>query len=241
MSEDHRSKRLRLRVLALLAGVSSSGLVMVMLISPNAQGLAGTFSDLEGPGLVLMAVAIAVLSIALTPAALLSAAAGYVAGIALGTAVALWGLTLGAVFCALIARLVGTEDGTTALGPRVERLALWVRTSPTHSIVAARLVPGVPFHLLSYAAGLSGVRLSAIAAGTAIGFAPRCFLFAALGGSLGSLDRLETRAALVLSVLVFIVSYVAMRHRFSHDRPSLSAPVRRQRFPFRLRSASKGS
>jgi uncharacterized membrane protein YdjX (TVP38/TMEM64 family) len=240
MAEDGRSKRPRLRMLALLAGVSSSGLVMTLLVSPNAQGLAGTISDLRGPELVLMIAAIAVLSIALTPAALLSAAAGYVAGIALGTAVALCGLTLGALACAQIARLAGGEDGATALGPGVERLALWVRTSPTHSIVVARLVPGVPFHLLSYAAGFSGVRFSAIAVGTAIGFAPRCFLFAALGGSLGSLDRPETRAALVLSVLALIVSYVAMRRRFLDDRPDLLPRVPGQRFPSRLRSASKG-
>jgi len=213
--DDRRLKRLRLRILALLAAILVSGALMVLVISLEARGLADSIDGLGAAALLLMTAAIAMLSIVLAPAAILAAAGGYIAGVTLGTAVALCGLGLGAVVCAAIARRVGTEDGPVALGGPVENLAARVRARPMHTIIVARLVPGVPFHMLSYATGLAGVRLPTVFAATVIGFAPRCFLFAALGGSLGSLDKPQTQLALVASVVVLLGVLASARRRAS--------------------------
>ena len=53
------------------------------------------------------------------------------------------------------------------------------------SVLYARIVPGVPYTLVNYAAGLTRIPLAVFAAATALGAAPRAFAYTALGGSLG--------------------------------------------------------
>jgi uncharacterized membrane protein YdjX (TVP38/TMEM64 family) len=51
-------------------------------------------------------------------------------------------------------------------------------------IVAARLIPGVPFDFLSYFVGLTRIRFAPFIAATAVGSAPHAFLYAFMGSSL---------------------------------------------------------
>jgi uncharacterized membrane protein YdjX (TVP38/TMEM64 family) len=55
-------------------------------------------------------------------------------------------------------------------------------------VLYVRLLPGLPFTLVNYAAGVTRVSLGAFAVGTALGGAPRAFAYAALGGSLDDLS-----------------------------------------------------
>ena len=64
----------------------------------------------------------------------------------------------------------------------------------------ARILPGVPYSLVNYAAGLTRVPLAVFAAATALGCAPRAFAYVALGGSLDDLGSPE--AIVAFAVLV---------------------------------------
>lgn len=205
-------RAVRLRLAVLVAVVGALWLAMALVVALDARSASEAVGNVSGPALALLVAGIAVLAIPLFPAALLAGAAGYAAGAVVGGAIALVGLSAGAVLCAGIARGVGAGHGVGALWRRAERLAEWIALRPFRSIAVARLIPGVPFHLVSYAAGLARVPLPTVGIGTAVGFGPRCFLFAALGGSLGSLDQPETRAAAAATLALLITMVALSRH-----------------------------
>jgi uncharacterized membrane protein YdjX (TVP38/TMEM64 family) len=145
------------------------------------------------------------------PAGLLAAAAGFALGTAYGTPVALLGATAGAVLCALIGRAAGTPAARHAFGGRVERMAVWFEARPLRSVVVCRLVPGLPFNASSYVLGFTTIALGDVALGTFVGFAPRCFAYVALGGSLRDVSSPEAKLAVVASVLLAVLVTVVPR------------------------------
>lgn len=204
-----RSTRLRLALL--FAVVTIAAAAVLLGIALNARGVAG-FVDGAGLGEAPLAfAAVALLTPLLVSSGLLSAAAGYVLGLALGFPVALLGLTAGALLCVGIVRAVAAPNAARALGSRVARLAAWLRSRPLRSVIFARLIPGLPFTYTSYACGLTSIPASRVAAGTAIGFAPRCFVYTALGGSLRDLGSPEARLAIAATVAIGIGSLVVPR------------------------------
>jgi len=97
-----------------------------------------------------------------------------------GTAVAILSATLGASAALLIARALAQRSyGALARG----RLRDWTARIEGRGFLAvlyARIVPGAPFALISYAAGVTRVRLRDFAGATAIGALPRAFAYARL-------------------------------------------------------------
>jgi uncharacterized membrane protein YdjX (TVP38/TMEM64 family) len=74
------------------------------------------------------------------------------------------------------------------------------------AVLYARILPAIPYNLVNYAAGLTPVRLSAFAAATAIGAAPRAFAYTALGGQFGSFSSWETVVAVSVLVCMAAIS-----------------------------------
>lgn len=203
--------RARLRLVGLLCGLSVVGVVLLAVIAFNARELGETLHHLgpaTGPALVFIGAA---LIVTMVPASLVAGAAGYAIGTPAGTGVALAGATLGATICAVIGRWVGTPAARHVLGPRIARAVPWVDARPLRSVITSRLVPGLPFNATSYVLGFTAIRLRDIAAGTAIGFVPRCFAYVALGGSLQNLQSTEARIALVASLALLVAVIVGPR------------------------------
>jgi uncharacterized membrane protein YdjX (TVP38/TMEM64 family) len=94
-----------------------------------------------------------------------------------------WGsLLLSAVLCFGLARLFGRPLVTRLVTPAA---LVWVdrhllRYGP-FAVVLARLLPVVSFDVVSYAAGLTRMRLGPFCAATAVGMTPAIFLSAAAG------------------------------------------------------------
>jgi uncharacterized membrane protein YdjX (TVP38/TMEM64 family) len=204
-------RRARLRVGALAVVLSFVGLALVGLLALNAGSVADTFDDLGAAGAPALAAAGAILIVAMVPAGLVCGAAGFVAGAVGGTVVGLVATGLGAMGAAAIGRSAGTADARHVLGPRVERAIAWFEARPVRGTLTARLVPGTPFNVTSYVLGLTRVRLDTIGWASAVGFAPRCFAYAALGGSLNNLDQPEARAAIVASLALLVLVAVVPR------------------------------
>ncbi|MCX6467459.1 MAG: VTT domain-containing protein [Pseudonocardiales bacterium] len=109
-------------------------------------------------------------------------AAGVLFGSVLGVLLAVAGTTLAAVAAFWLVRLVA--------GPFVERHAhragiAWVRRRLARNgllaVASLRLIPMVPFAVLNYAAGLSGVRFVPYVLGTVIGILPGTVAVVVLG------------------------------------------------------------
>jgi uncharacterized membrane protein YdjX (TVP38/TMEM64 family) len=163
----------------------------------------------------------ALLVAAMAPAALIAGAAGSLLGTAAGTAIALAAVAAGATLCAGLARAVATPAARSAFGERVARAIAWFEARPMRSVVVSRLVPGLPFNATSYVLGLTDIRLRVVAGGTAVGFAPRCFAYVALGGSLRDLSSPEARFALGASAVLAVLAIVLPRLLLRDAAPAL--------------------
>jgi uncharacterized membrane protein YdjX (TVP38/TMEM64 family) len=210
----------RSRVIGLVVVLSMVGAGLVIAGAVKADSLADGVSGLgamQGPAL---AVGGALLVALMVPAGLVAAAAGYAVGTIAGTVVAVIATTVGAVLCAALSRVVGTPAARDVFGPRVQRTVAWLEARPGRTVVLARVVPGMPFNTMSVVLGFTRIPLLTIAAGTAIGFLPRCFAYAALGGSLHDLGSPEAKAALAASVVIAIVAIVLPRVLVHGGRPA---------------------
>jgi uncharacterized membrane protein YdjX (TVP38/TMEM64 family) len=144
----------------------------------------------------------AALTPALFPGPILAGASGLLFGTWLGTPISIVSATLGAVLAFALARWLAHDAVEELQGRRLAALRAWIGRRGFLAILYARIVPGVPYSLVNYAAGLSPVALRSFAAATAIGCAPRAFAYTALGGSLDDLGSPEAIAAAVVLVLM---------------------------------------
>jgi uncharacterized membrane protein YdjX (TVP38/TMEM64 family) len=151
------------------------------------------------------------LTCALFPGPVLAAASGLLFGTWLGFPVSLTAATLGACCAFLISRRVGLGAVEQLAGPRVQRIRGWIGRRGFLSVLYARIVPGMPYSLVNYAAGLTPLRLPVFAAATAVGAAPRAFAYTALGGSFGDWRSPETIVAAVVLVVMALVGLVLLR------------------------------
>jgi uncharacterized membrane protein YdjX (TVP38/TMEM64 family) len=164
-------------------------------------------------GPLVFIVVSAALTPALFPGPLLAGASGLLFGTWLGTPISIISATLGAVLAFGLARRLA-HDAVASFEPAHPRLAAlraWIGRRGFLAILYARIVPGVPYSLVNYGAGLSPVALRTFAAATAIGCAPRAFAYTALGGSLDNLRSPEAIAAVVVLVVMAIAGAVLAR------------------------------
>jgi uncharacterized membrane protein YdjX (TVP38/TMEM64 family) len=175
-----------------------------------------------GP-LVFIAVS-AALTPALFPGPLLAGASGLLFGTWLGTPVSIVSATLGAVLAFSLARWIAHDAVEELEGRRLRALRAWIGRRGFLSILYARIVPGVPYSLVNYAAGLSPVTLRAFAGATALGCAPRAFAYTALGGSLDDLGSPEAIAAIVVLVVMAVGGALLARRDLLAARATAPGP-----------------
>lgn len=98
------------------------------------------------------------------------------------------GLIVGAVIAFFIARWGGKPVIEKILGKKwVGVLDKWVERHGTLAIFATRLVPFIPFDLISYISGVTDLKFRNYLVATVLGAFPRCLMLAALGSTFGGL------------------------------------------------------
>ena len=107
---------------------------------------------------------------------------------------------LGAAIAFSISRWVAGDAVERLAGPRIVAIEELLSRRGFVSVLYARIMPGMPYTLVNYAAGLTRIPLLVFCAATALGTAPRAFAYTALGGSLGNLRSPE--AAFAVAVIV---------------------------------------
>src|ERR671916_1971342 len=150
--------------------------------------------------------------VAPVPSFLITFANGLAFGVFWGWMLSLFGHVLAAVVCFGVSRALGRGPveglvGRAGLESADRRVERW----GTYAVFAGRLVPGVAFDAISYAAGLTRMRFGGFAAATALGILPQTFLYSYLGRMAPEYVGLF----LVTSALVVLgaVAFAVLRHR----------------------------
>ena len=137
-------------------------------------------------------------------------AGGFLFGIWRGSLLSLAGITLGATFNFLMARLLGVPF-VRALFPgknveRVRRIADSGRARLTFFLFF--LIPGIPKDILCYAAGLSSLSLGTFLLFSSLGRLPGILGSALMGEAAAGERWLLAGALLLLAVILFVVGFL---------------------------------
>lgn len=155
------------------------------------------------------------------PASLFVISAGFIWGWLLGGAYAMIGGMVGACIAFFAGRLLGE-----GLLDRFGRVGRMVRKQTDHagfkSMLVLRNIPGIPFAVLNYGAGVAGVRFRDYFFATLIGIAPSKFVFtycadALFNGSMSEGDAFK-RLAIVCGLVLLMLLVPVMVKRLTDAR-----------------------
>jgi uncharacterized membrane protein YdjX (TVP38/TMEM64 family) len=156
--------------------------------------------------------------------ALLSLAGGALFGPVWGTLWNLIGATLGATIAFLLARGIAGPWVARRLGGRLCRLVDGVSAEGWRFVALMRLVPLVPFNLLNYALGLTGISLPVYVAASFVCMLPGAIAYTWLGyagrsAAAGNMSALRY-GLLGLGVLALIAFVPRLVRRFRAKEPA---------------------
>jgi uncharacterized membrane protein YdjX (TVP38/TMEM64 family) len=160
------------------------------------------------------------------PASIFVVAAGVIFGWKLGTVYAMTGSMIGATAAYFVGRFLG-EGLLDRLGKTGARLAAQAKDSGFLSMLIVRLIPGPPFALWNYAAGVARVPVRDYVLATLLGTLPSHIIFtysadAIFNGSMtegAAMKRLFVVAGLLLAMVILPLLLKRWLLR-SSDQPS---------------------
>ncbi|MBW0136209.1 TVP38/TMEM64 family protein [Pseudonocardia abyssalis] len=171
-------RRVALGLVALVAAV-------VVVLTVRSAGLPDVRGAVEASGVwapLLFVLFSGAVTVTPVPRTVFTVAAGVLFGSVTGVLLAVAGTTLAAAAAFWLVRLLGAtfverhahRRGVTWVRARLDRSGLL-------AVLSLRLIPMVPFAVLNYAAGLSGVRFVPYVLGTVLGILPGTVAVVVLG------------------------------------------------------------
>jgi uncharacterized membrane protein YdjX (TVP38/TMEM64 family) len=214
---DRRFKAIRILVpvpIAILAGLywghegvrGTLDTGVVLLIAADVEGLRiwGEALGVWAPLATLLLMVIQALA-APIPVVLITVLNNLLFGPMVGAVWSILSATVAAVLCFGIARRFGTPLVTRLVPDRViTRTERFMDSHGATTILAARLLPVVPFDPISYVAGLTHMRLWTFVWATALGQIPAGFAYSYLGQEIGDPMRLLLLGVCAFGVLMLI-------------------------------------
>ncbi len=183
-------------------------------LAPSREGLEDFGDDLGPAGPLLWPFVFAGVSL-IVPWPIVAGATGLVFGPAVGTPLALAGVLLGSTLQFMIARHGAGEALRRRVLARARRVDALLERNGFLAVFYSRIVPGVAWGLVNYAAGLARVRLREVLLATVAGGTPKVFAYVALGGSFDDLSRPEALVAIGLLVGLGIAGLFIARRQFA--------------------------
>lgn len=126
----------------------------------------------------------AVLTTVGVPMVVMTFVAGFTFGAMYGTLYVLIGANIGANLAFDLARYLGRDFISRYIKGPIDRIDRQLRNKGFLRMLQLRLIPLIPFNLLNFAAGLSGIRKIHYVLGTMIGITPSTFIYAYTAASL---------------------------------------------------------
>ena len=163
------------------------GMISLEALVRHRAAIAG-FVETHQALAVLAYVAIYIVTVALSlpGAVFLTVSGGFLFGLALGTAAAVVGSTVGATIIFLVARTALGEPLLRRAGPKAAKLAEGFRADALSYLLFLRLVPAFPFFLVNLVPAFAGVRLGTFVLATGLGVIPGALAYAIAGTGLDS-------------------------------------------------------
>lgn len=172
------------RAAVLLALVLGAVVASAFVDLPGVNGMRAWLNDTGPEAWIVVALGQAIALMGPTPRSALSVLVGALAGFWAGLALVVVGGLLGGLGGFVVSRWLGRGAVVRLAGTRLERLEDRLVQRAFMAVVAARVMPVVPFMLVSYAAGLSSLRLLPYMLGTGVGLLPGSVLYVGLGASI---------------------------------------------------------
>jgi uncharacterized membrane protein YdjX (TVP38/TMEM64 family) len=148
----------------------------------------------------------------------LAGAAGLLFGTAVGTPLALAGLTCASLTQMFVARRLASGHHGSLLPARTRQIEDFLTRLGPVAVMESRIVPLLPYGLVNFSAGLTRLRYRDMALGTVVGAAPKVFAYVALGGSLSDLGSPEAIVAIALLLTMGLVGALFVRRQLALGR-----------------------
>ena len=149
---------------------------------------------------------------------ILAGAAGLLFGTAVGTPLALAGVTCASLAQMFVARRLAAGHHGNLLPQRTKAVEEFLTRHGAVAVMESRIVPLLPWGMVNYSAGLTRLEYRDLAVGTLIGGAPKVFAYAALGGSLDNLDSPEALTAIALLAVLALAGALFVRRQIALGR-----------------------
>jgi uncharacterized membrane protein YdjX (TVP38/TMEM64 family) len=149
---------------------------------------------------------------------ILTGAAGLLFGTAVGTPLALAGVTCAALVQMLVARKLASGHHGNLLPPRIRAVEDFLTRHGAVAVMESRIVPLLPYGLVNYSAGLTRLHYRDMALGTVVGAAPKVFAYTALGGSIDNLGSPESLVAIALLAVLALAGALFVRRQIALGR-----------------------
>ncbi len=194
-----RGPALRAGLLVLLI---VGGWVTVQVVgAPDLDGVRQTVAAWGWWAPLAFAAGYALWALLPAPKSLATATAGMLFGLVPGALVAWSGAMVGAVLAFGLSRLLGREQVDRLLRGRLARADAALADHGFGSVLLARLVPVLPYTVINYGAGVTGIAFASYLAGSALGMIPGTIAYATLGAA-GDTDPAITAVAVAALVLL---------------------------------------
>jgi len=147
----------------------------------------------------------------LFPCGIASILGGMLFGALFGTILTLTGLTAGSVCTFYLARGYGRVWAQRILKHKYDRYEGYVSRNSFYSVFLMRVVPVLPFDVVSCIAGMSRTKVDKFILGTFTGSLPGVMIYTYFGNSLRSLS---TKRVLISAAIITIFAVVPFTYRY---------------------------
>lgn len=189
----------------------------------DTESVRERIDELGVAGVLLLHVFMMVHIVVPYPSEVVSAASGYVYGFWLAVPIAMIGWTLSGVGTYYVGRYAGRPAIHRLVGAeRAQKAEQVVDRGGAGALLAARLIPLVPFSLIGYVAGATHVPMWRFVWTTMVGFLPITVACVYLGSRLESLHPSDPKvwAALTPLLLAVVAGVWAHRRRAPTEEPA---------------------
>ena len=216
-----RNRWIRLALLAaIIAGAAVAAWRLGFFELRDPKRLADAIARVRGIHGVepLFVLAYALIAAVGLPAAPLTLAGGAIFGLTLGSMLNWLGAVLGASGSYLLARVLGKDALRGMMGKLGGKLETLSTERGFMSVFRLRLIPVMPFNVLSLAAGAAGVPFREFVAGTALGIIPGTIIYTYFAESLiagvsGAGRRALIRVTIAAILLIAVSFAPTLLHR----------------------------
>jgi uncharacterized membrane protein YdjX (TVP38/TMEM64 family) len=215
----------RAGVLAVLLGTAT-----VLAVTLDLPSVDVVRSWVDGAGAAAwagMILGVALVLLAPVPRSAVSVLVGVVLGFGPGVALALSGGLLAGLAAFGLSRTLGRTAAVRLTGKRLARVDRLMTDRGFMAVLTGRVLPVMPFVVLSYGAGLTSIRWGPYALATAIGLVPSSLAQVGVGASAGALAERAgvVTVAGVLVVVLVLGSWALLAWRRRRATSSAAEPA----------------